>query len=157
MMSYNTTNGHSYLEVQRVWLLWVCQPDDNITYLLSLMEFVGYFTKSCCLAPEKPAWWIWPFNLNIDNFSAWKRLAPISRIFLVNTLRNHLFFKHVFTHIILLCWESTNAHPGGVRFDDAVHSANVRWRHAKACAHSSHSAVRRRHKRICPWAEKHVC
>lgn len=60
----------------------------------------------------------------------------------------------IFTHIFLLCWESTDAHPGGVGLDDAIHSANVWRRHAKTSAHSAHSAVRRRHERIRAWTEK---
>lgn len=90
-------------------------------------------------------WWIWCFNHNI-------KLVIISlHLVLIPHLKTCLP-----THIILLCWESTNAHAGGVRFDDAVYAADVRWGHAKAGAHSPHSAVRRRHKGIRPWTKKHL-
>lgn len=68
-------------------------------------------------------------------------------------LRSNIF-KETCTHIIQLCRESANTHPGGVRFNNAVYSANMRRRHAEARAHSAHSAVGGGHKRISAWNEK---
>lgn len=56
----------------------------------------------------------------------------------------------VHTHVVLLCGEGADAHPGGVRLHDAVDSADVRGGDAQAGAHSSHGAVGRRHKRVRP-------
>lgn len=33
--------------------------------------------------------------------------------------------SNISTYVILLCWKSTNTNPSGVRFDDAIHTANI--------------------------------
>lgn len=45
------------------------------------------------------------------------------------------------THVVLLRGEGTDAHPGGVGLDHAIHPAHIPGRHAQPGADSAHRAV----------------
>lgn len=61
--------------------------------------------------------------------------------FMFKKKNNHSPLREHFPYIQLLCWKSTNSHPGGVGLGYTEHISNVGGRDTEASARPSNSAV----------------